>query len=410
MNVKSLKLIMLRTTNLLAIVALILLLSNCGNKQSFSANDYFVEHIADIETLWNTNCGQQLPNHSALIDIDGDGCEELYLYNEGNNDGMLLCCGDKQLNTIAIHNYKTDIKVNNNQIQCGGSSGTGVESFEGYELHNSQITAYYSADFEFGPFGEKQTYESKNGNGEAQAKQFFDTMKDAKPISELVQWQDDLISSFEIETPAVVNNDISISDIFLSLPDSLIGDRAAKQLMLEGGLTLNVDEMSYDNEKYPNGIAVCDRNYLYLYYQYADGLWEMCYFDNPNDQNVKTVLVTSKAVTTHFLHQFNYFVDSQTFESITTDLNMAKYKDLTGEGIFTPEQTEQGEKAFNNAQESWGNSMVFYDLSHACDNGVLLFVSDIIYEIANIPFDVEREKAFPRVAYNWNGQRFIKQP
>ncbi|MFA7033864.1 MAG: hypothetical protein WC166_04335 [Bacteroidales bacterium] len=389
-------------------------LLSCSNKQAFSAKDFFVEHIADIENLWTAEGKTPLPDRFALIDIDGDGCEELYLYNNNSDDGMLLCCGGEQLQTIAIQDYRSEIKVNGNKIQCGGGVGTGVQFFEGYELNNSQVEASYSVYLEYGPFGEKQIYEGKYGKGEADAKAFFDTMNDSQPLRNSVEWQDyALIQGAESHetkvTTAATEEIVTISDIFLALPDSIVGTREERQQMLEGGKTLNKEEMSYDGEKYPNCVAVAEGNYLYLYNQFGDGIWEMCYFNNPNDKNFKTVLITSRAVITNFLYQYRYFADSETFEPITTDLDVAKFDDLANEGIFVPKHYEQGRTAFNNAQQSWGNSMVYYDLSLANDNRVILSISDIILDIAGLPFDMDRTQAFPKVAYNWDGWLFIKQ-
>lgn len=218
----------------------------------------------------------------------------------------------------------------------------------------------------------------------------------------------------------VQQQNIAISDIFLALPDSVMGSMQEKQLMLEGGDALDTIEeiwdgekkihLSYDVDKYPDGVALVKDKSLSLFFLHADGVWDMCYFDSQKSSNEKIVFIESCAsVATMYLHTYQYFVDEKCFEPIATNINeVVKFEDLINKRLFSQGQLIKMSNAFKDAQHDWGNEMIFYDLSETNNSRIQLQLSSFILELAELSYNIDLEIAFPAVAYQWNGKAFEK--
>lgn len=216
------------------------------------AKNFYVEHIDDIEKSWSNNTDiaypHIMPNKYALIDIDGDGCDELYLFNTENEDGLLFCCGNGQLHMIIGENYKSSILFIDNKVKCGGSVGTGVEAYHGYELENSQVTNTFYVRYEYGPDGEKQSYQGNNN--EAEAKAFFDAIDNPKSLRDMGQFHS--YSDLKGETEQAEKSPEFIIFDNSGLPDLKLGDLIPTTLE---GCEIKKESYMAEGEEYPHYVV-----------------------------------------------------------------------------------------------------------------------------------------------------------
>jgi hypothetical protein len=165
-----------------------------------AAQKFYGKNIATVEKIWGKSNilsdNTSLPTKYALIDIDGDGRQELYLRNENNGDGGLFCSGGDKIRSITFEMYKSVIYFYGNKIECGGGMGTGVICYDGYELKNSKVKEKFSLDreFSFNAQGQptvKEFYNKKeNGAHEFEAKKFFAKNIDWQILKDKVKWYD----------------------------------------------------------------------------------------------------------------------------------------------------------------------------------------------------------------------------
>jgi hypothetical protein len=177
--------------------SLLPMISHAANPDEDKA--FYASHIADIEKEWGNSDilsdNSELPTNYALIDIDGDGRQELYLRNENNEDGGLFCYGDGKITSITFEMYKRVLYVYGNKIECGGSVGTGVVYYDGYELQNSRIKQHVTYELEFGFDSDGQPckseyYNKKDAAGTVKARMFFAKDIDWQVLRDNVKWYD----------------------------------------------------------------------------------------------------------------------------------------------------------------------------------------------------------------------------
>lgn len=199
-------------------------------------------------------------------------------------------------------------------------------------------------------------------------------------------------------------SDVTIGDIFMALPDSL-GIDGDRQLMLEGGTALDSVKMTYDEQQYPNGVAVEQGNYLYWYIEMMDGVWDMCMWDT-NNSNEKLVLLHQGSVVTQYAYFFRYHIDTKTFEPAQDVFPLPTFEDMVNEEFLETSNLKPVQDFYNSGAKWWGNSTILFILPSS-DDCLSLSLSDIVLE--NCEYVNNRNFALSKVLFKWNGEKFEQQ-
>ena len=78
--------------------------------------------------------------HYALIDLDSDGIEELYISQDDSPYGWLLCCGGDSLQVITSEDENFHISYLGNIVEMSGMFPSGAAFTKYFDIENSRVS------------------------------------------------------------------------------------------------------------------------------------------------------------------------------------------------------------------------------------------------------------------------------
>lgn len=120
---------------------------NSGNtvttepEKKIDARQFFkdnAERIGELCKEWEPDA--DLPStHYALIDLDSDGIEELYISQDDSPYGWLLCCGGDSLQMITSEDPNFHFSYIGNIVEMSGTFPSGEVYTKYFEIENSRV-------------------------------------------------------------------------------------------------------------------------------------------------------------------------------------------------------------------------------------------------------------------------------
>lgn len=202
---------------------------------------------------------------------------------------------------------------------------------------------------------------------------------------------------------AVESENVSIADIYLVAPDSLAicsnMTLAERQKALEGGKN-SAKTDTYDEKKYPDGVAVVKGDLLYYLSIPQDAFLCMRYWDTDVD-SVKLVAYNEQAETS-LIYFYNYYVGSKKFESIAPPFTLPAVKEMINRSCLSDQQ-------YNLCCRNYARhpaAYLMFDI-YSKEGDLLVGLSDMVLMGDETTTYTDTEKAFSsKIIFKFNGKTF----
>ncbi|MBR5982529.1 MAG: hypothetical protein IK025_02245 [Bacteroidales bacterium] len=148
-------------------------------QSSHNADEQFYsQHYDEILNLFNEECpvleysdDKNMTFEYGLIDLDGDGINELWVRETTGENEAFFCRGNGKLEIIATTWFKSFASVSGNVLCAEGPAGTGAFFSTYYVIENSTI-AHHASDLQQCNLNSKISHECEYDGNEVSWKWF----------------------------------------------------------------------------------------------------------------------------------------------------------------------------------------------------------------------------------------------
>lgn len=149
-----------------------------------AAETFFAKNAKQVESEFHRETGV-VPETYAMVDLDGDGNEELWVLGDSGSSSMVFCSGGGEIASVLVCDFRQRISLYDNYVFVAGGAGTGAYFTSTTVLEDSRVKMQMG-DLELTDMEGNTTHECSVGEKDVTYEEYLSLMPkgraDAYPL------------------------------------------------------------------------------------------------------------------------------------------------------------------------------------------------------------------------------------